>query len=169
VSTATAPRPLRGCRAAVKNALRVVVISAAPGVVKKGGRTTTLKFLIACALIAAMSETAMAQQMTPPEKCQKLNLTDFIFEHDQSGNIALYALVHNDAPYNLTSASFTFDLLVGDLKVGEAWTNNIGRLSHGNKERVHINISSINQDLKGYIAAGTVVILPVSSACNFSP
>jgi len=128
-----------------------------------------LKFLIACALIAAMSETAMAQQMMPPEKCQKLNLTDFIFEHDQSGNIALYALVHNDDPYNLTSASFHFDLLVGDLKVGEAWTNNIGRLRSGNKERVRINISSINQDLKGYIAAEVVVIQQVSSVCNFSP
>ena len=135
---------------------------AAPGVVKRG--EYHLKFLIACALIAAMSETAIAQMV--PEKCQKLHLTDFIFEHDQSGNISLYALVHNDDPYNVTSARFNFDLLVGDdLKVGEAWTI-IGRLM---QERVRINLGIINQDIKGYIAAGSIMVSQVSSSCSFSP
>jgi hypothetical protein len=126
-----------------------------------------VKFLIACALTAAMSQTAMAQ--TIPEKCQKLHLTDFTFEHDRYGNISLYAFVHNDDPYNVTSASFNFDLLVGeDLKVGEGWTN-IGRLMHGNKEKVRVNLSQITEDIKGYIAAGSILIQQVNSSCNFSP
>jgi hypothetical protein len=125
-----------------------------------------LKFLIACALIAAMSETAVAQII--PEKCRKLHLTDFKFEQDNYGNILLYALVHNDDPYNVTFATFSFDLLIGeDLKVGEASTS-IGRLMHGNKERVRVNYGPI-QDIKGYIAAGVILIRHVSSSCNFSP
>ena len=125
-----------------------------------------MKFLIACALIAAMSETAMAQMIS--EKCQKLHLTDFTFEQDKSGTEGLYALVHNDDPYNLTSAQFNFDLLIGqDLKVGEG-SAYIGRLMRGNKEIVRINYVT-NQDIKSYIAAGAIVIHQVGSSCNFSP
>jgi hypothetical protein len=125
-----------------------------------------LKFLIACALIAAMSETGMAQMI--PEKCQKLHLTDFEFKQDQYGNILLSALVHNDDPYNVTFATFNFDLLVGeDFKVGEASTS-IGRLMHRNKERVRVNFGPINQDIKGYISDGAIRIRQVSSSCNFS-
>jgi hypothetical protein len=116
-----------------------------------------LQFLIACALIAVMSETTMAQQMMSAEKCQKLHLTDFTFERDQSGNQLLYALISNDTPYDLVSATFNFDLLVGqDLKVGEG-TVYIGRLMHGNKERVRINYRT-NEDIKGYISAGAIAI-----------
>jgi hypothetical protein len=127
-----------------------------------------LKFLIACALIAAMSETAMAQMKPDPEKCRKLHLTDFTFTQDTNGNISLSALVHNDDPYNVTSASFSFDLLVGeDFKVGEASTM-MGRLMHGNKERVRLNFGPINQEMKGYITAGALRFYRVSSSCSFS-
>ena len=61
-----------------------------------------LKFLTACALIAAMSETRMAQ--TIPEKCQNLHVTDYELQQDNLGNVSIYALIHNDDPYNVTMA-----------------------------------------------------------------
>lgn len=131
----------------------------------KRGVPQGLKFLIACALIAAVSETGMAQ--TAPQKCNKLQVTDFEFKYDKLGNISLFALVQNDAPYNVTYASFSFDLLVGEnLKVGEASTS-IGRLMHENKERVRVNFAPFNGEIKGYIDAGAIRIHQVGSSCNF--
>jgi hypothetical protein len=71
-----------------------------------------LKFLIACALIAAMSQTAMAQI---PEQCKNLqNVTDYEFERNNVGNLSLYALVHNDGPSDVTFAAFYFDFLADE-------------------------------------------------------
>jgi hypothetical protein len=125
-----------------------------------------LKCLIACALITAISETAVAQMI--PEKCQKLLLDHYEFVEDKNGTWFLYVLVHNEDPYNVTSAAFSFDLLIGeDFKVGYG-SANIQRLMHGNTERVRI-IYTTNQDIKGYIKADDLKINYVSSYCNFSP
>ena len=95
-----------------------------------------MKLLIACALIAAMPETAMAQ--TKPDKCQKLDVSEYTFERDKNGTKILYALIRNDDPYTLNFASFSFDLLVGEkFKIGEG-SANIQRLIPGDTERVRI-------------------------------
>lgn len=58
-----------------------------------------MKFLIACALIAAMSQTAMAQI---PEQCKGLqNVKDYKWEPNNVGNLALSVLVHNEGPYDV--------------------------------------------------------------------
>ena len=125
-----------------------------------------MKFLIACALITAISETAVAQII--PEKCQKLLIDHYEFVEDKNGTWFLYALVHNEDAYNVTSAAFSFDLLIGeDFKVGYG-SANIQRLMHGNTERVRI-IYSTDQDIKGYITTRAIKINHVSSSCYFSP
>jgi hypothetical protein len=104
-----------------------------------------MNFLVACALIAAISVTAMAQMI--PEKCQKLDVTDYQFEEDY-GNLSLYALIHNNDPYNVTSAIFKFDLLIGEnFKIGDGSVS-IGRLMHGDTERVRIYYNS-NRNIRG--------------------
>lgn len=91
-----------------------------------------MKVLITCALIAAMSQTAMAQI---PEQCKNLqNITDYEFKQDKS----LYALVHNDGPSDVTFAAFYFDLLADEhFKIGEG-TASIQRLIHGDTEKMRI-------------------------------
>ena len=120
------------------------------------------KFLIACALIGAMSETAAAQ--TIPEKCQNLHVTDYEFKPNNYGNLSLYALIHNDDPYNVTLATFYFDLLIDEnLKIGEGSVS-IGRLMRGDTERVLIHYTA-NQNIQGVATA----IRLVRISCNFSP
>jgi hypothetical protein len=132
----------------------------------KEGRTTTLKFLIACALITAISETAVAQ--TIPEKCQKLLIDHYQFVQDKNGTWFLYALVHNEDPYNVSSAVFSFDLLVGEnFKVGYG-SAYIQRLMHGNTERVPITYTT-DEDIKDYITTNAIGINHVSSSCSFTP
>jgi hypothetical protein len=103
-------------------------------------RTTTLKFLIACALIAAMSQTAMAQI---PEQCKGLqNVKDYKWEPNNVGNLSLSVLVHNEGPYDVIFASFFFDFYAGEhLKIGEG-TTSIGRLTHEDEERLRISITT---------------------------
>src|SRR4029077_20351537 len=100
---------------------------------------------MACTLIAAMSETAVAQMI--PEKCQNLHVTNYELVPNNYGNLSLYALIHNDDPYNVTSASFYFDLLIGEnFKIGEGSVS-IGRLIHGDTERV-LTYYSANRNIK---------------------
>jgi hypothetical protein len=120
------------------------------------------KFLIACALIAAMSETAMAQT-TIPEKCQNLHVTDYTIERNNSGSPTLYALVHNDDPYNATYAIFYFDLLIGEnFKIGQG-QGSIQRLLHGDTERIRIFYTS-DRDIRDTL----INLRLVSITCNFS-
>jgi hypothetical protein len=97
---------------------------------------TQLKSLIACALIAAMSQTAMAQI---PEQCINLqNVTDYKFERDNAGNLSLFAFIHNEGTSDVTYAAFYFDFYADEhLKIGEGNVS-IGRLTHGDTERVRI-------------------------------
>jgi hypothetical protein len=128
----------------------------------KEARTTTLKFLIPCALIAAMSETAMAQT-TIPEKCQNLHVTNYTSETDRAGNPTFYAFIQNDSLYNLINATFYFDLLSGEnFKVGQGWAS-IQRLLHGDAEKKPINYST-DLDIKDI----SISIRLVSITCNFS-
>jgi hypothetical protein len=120
-----------------------------------------LKFLIACALIGAMCETAVAQRI--PEKCQNLHVTNYEFKRNNDGNPSLYALIHNDDPYNVTLASFYFDLLIDqNFKIGEGSVS-IGRLMHGDTEKVFIYYTT-NQNIQG----AAIDIRLVSIYCNFS-
>src|SRR5215469_4294917 len=107
-----------------------------------------MKFLIAGALIGAMSQTAMAQIQ---EQCKYLqNVTDFEFKPDKAGHFSLFALVHNEGPSDVIFAAFSFDFLADEhFKIGEG-TTNIGRLIHGDTEPVQVsyplglNISDIH-------------------------
>jgi hypothetical protein len=128
----------------------------------KEGRTTKLKFFIACALIAAMSETAVAQ--IPDEKCQKLIITKYTSEQNNANpkHPYLYAVIRNDDPYNVTIATFYIDFLIeNDFKVGEG-TATIGRLMSGNTESVPVNYRvDQGQDIIGVTLTFTNVKLLV--------
>jgi hypothetical protein len=130
----------------------------------KEGRTTTLKFLIACALVTAISQTAVAQRIT--EKCQKLVIDQYEFGEANYQNIPLYAFIRNDDPYTLTSASFYFDLYIGEnFKVGDG-SASIGRLMPGITERVPI-IYRVDRDIKSYIKDGAIRVTSGINYCTF--
>ena len=70
------------------------------------------------------------------------NVTDFKFEPDRAGHLSLSALVHNEGSSDVASAGFSFDFLADEhFKIGEGWAN-IGRLIHGDTEKILINIST---------------------------
>jgi hypothetical protein len=100
-----------------------------------------VKFLIACALIAAMSQTAMAQT-TIPEKCQNLHVTDYPSQLDNVGNLILYAVIKNDDPFDSLYATFYFDLLICEnFTIGQGPAS-IQRLLQGDSERERIFYSA---------------------------
>jgi hypothetical protein len=98
---------------------------------------------------------AVAQ--TIPEKCQKLLIDHYQFVQDKNGTWFLYALVHNEDPYNVSSAVFSFDLLIGEnFKVGYG-SAYIQRLMHGNTEKVRITYTT-DEDIKDYITTSAIGI-----------
>src|ERR1700722_18251723 len=99
-----------------------------------------LKYLTAPALIAATAGTATSQV---PEPCQVLHIDKYEFAPDPNNKRVLYlnASIHNDSPYVLTFASFSFHVLADDDKtvLGET-SQSIGRLLQGEIMPVHMNV-----------------------------
>ena len=82
------------------------------------------------------------------------------------GNIPLYAFIRNDAPYTLTSASFYFDLYIGEkFKVGDG-SAIMGRLMSGITERVPITYR-VDRDIKSYIEDGAITLTSGINYCTF--
>jgi hypothetical protein len=130
-----------------------------------------LKFLIACALITAISQTAVAQT-TPEmkEKCKQVHVRFELGEIPKYGDIPLYASIRNDDPYTLTFASFYFDLYIGEnFKVGDGSASIRGRLIPGTTEKVRV-FYRVDRDIKSDIENGAAIAVTSEvNSCSFSP